>query len=146
MADYTQMANSIRRIVAKYLKSLALTDYCVGTVVAVQPLKIKVTDRIIADAEAGQIILTEAVLEKQLDLTHLHLIQGNSDTSNTHTHPINLESQNSLITKITITEGLKMGDKVHLLRVQNGQRYVVLSKIREKNKVVIDVKNIWKWS
>ena len=146
MADYTQMANSIRRIVAKYLNSIALTDYCVGTVASESPLKIKVTDRIIADAEAGQIILTEAVLEKQLDLTHLHLIQGNSDTSNTHTHPINLESQNSLITKITITEGLKMGDKVHLLRVQNGQRYVVLSKIREKNKVVIDVKNIWKWS
>ena len=104
MADYTGMANSIRQIVAKYLKSLTLTDYCVGMVVSESPLKIKVTDSITADAEAGQIILTEAVLEKQLDLTHLHLVQGNSDTSNTHTHPINIESQNSLITKITITE------------------------------------------
>ena len=131
MADYTQMANSIRRIVAKYLKSLALTDYCVGTVVAVQPLKIKVTDRIIADEEAGQIILTEAALEKE---------------SNAHSHPLDLESQNSLITKITITEELKTGDKVHLLRVDNGQRYVVLGKIREKNKVVIDAKNTWNWS
>ena len=146
MADYTQMANSIRRIVAKYLNSLALTDYCVGTVVAVQPLKIKVTDRIIADEEAGQIILTEAVLEKQLDLTHLHLVKGDSEESNAHSHPVDLESQNSLITKITLTEGLKTGDKVHLLRVDNGQRYVVLGKIREKNKVVIDAKNTWNWS
>lgn len=146
MADYTQMANSIRRIVAKYLKSLALTDYCAGTVVAVQPLKIKVTDRIIADEEAGQIILTEAALEKQLDLTHLHLVKGDSEESNAHSHPLDLESQNSLITKITITEGLKTGDKVHLLRVDNGQRYVVLGKIREKNKVVIDAKNTWNWS
>ena len=131
---------------AKYLNSLALTDYCVGTVVAVQPLKINVTDRIIADEEAGQIILTEAVLEKQLDLTHLHLVKGDSEESNAHSHPLDLESKNSLIAKITITEGLKTGDKVHLLRVDNGQRYVVLGKIREKNKVVIDAKNTWNWS
>lgn len=145
MANYQSMVRAIQKIAANYLGQLALTEYCPGTVTAAHPLAIKISDRITIKEESGQIILMEAVLEKQLDLTHVHQVLGETEIMNAHAHPIDFDSQKELTTKITINEGLKVGDKVHLLRVNQGQRYLVLSKIREQRKVVIDKENQWKW-
>ena len=145
-ANYTELVKAIQNIVDGFIKSKAFCDYRVGTVVEEAPLKIKISDRI--TLEESQLILTEQVLLKQLDLTHVHLILGNTETGfgpAGHGHHIEWDSQKNLTTLITITEGLKSGDKVHMLSVLDGQKFIVLSKVREKKSVIINKDDEWKW-
>ena len=110
------------------------------------PLEIKISDREFLGED--ELILTEQVLQKQLDLTHVHQVSGHTESAGgpaVHTHAIDFDSQKSLTTPITITEGLKVGDFVHLLSVMRGQKFIVLSKVREKQSVIIDKENNWKW-
>ena len=145
-ANYTGLVKSIQSIVEGYIKSKAFCDYRVGTVVEESPLKIKISDRITLDE--SKLILTEQVLLKQLDLTHVHLILGNTETGfgpAGHDHHIEWDSQKNLTTLITITEGLKTGDKVHMLSVLDGQKFIVLSKVRDKKSVIINKDDNWAW-
>lgn len=144
------MANllqEIRSTIGEQMGSYGLTDYYIGTVTKDSPLEIQISDREFLDAE--DLILTEAVLEKKLNLSHLHQVLGDTEGAAgpaMHTHHIDFDSQKSLTTLITITEGLKVGDKVQMVSVSRGQQFIVLSKIREKSKVVIDKEDNWKWS
>lgn len=144
--NYAALIKSIQSIVEGYIKSKAFCDYRVGTVVEESPLKIKISDRITLDE--SKLILTEQVLLKQLDLTHVHLILGNTETGfgpAGHDHHIEWDSQKNLTTLITITEGLKTGDKVHMLSVLDGQKFIVLSKVRDKKSVIINKDDNWAW-
>lgn len=140
------LLETLQKITDTQMTGYGLSDYRLGLVTSVKPLKIKISDQIILDEEKGQIILTEQVLKKQLDLTHVHQVLGSTEVMNAHQHPIDFDSQKELTTKITITEGLEVGDGVLLLSVSRGQMYLVLSKVRDKSSVVIDKEDIWKWS
>lgn len=145
-ANYIELLKAIQGIIDGYIKSKAFCDYRVGTVIEEAPLKIKISDRITLDE--SKLILTEQVLLKQLDLTHVHLILGNTETGygpDPHTHHIEWDSQTNLTTLITITEGLKTGDKVHMLSVLDGQKFIVLSKVRDKKSVIINKDDNWAW-
>ena len=143
------MANllqELRGVIADQMGSYGLAEYYIGTVVKTAPLEIKISDREFLGED--ELILTEQVLQKQLDLTHVHQVSGHTESAGgpaVHTHAIDFDSQKSLATPITITEGLKVGDFVHLLSVMRGQKFIVLSKVREKQSVIIDKENNWKW-
>src|SRR5690606_16624287 len=71
-----------------------------------------------------------------LDLEHEHTIEEGV-TEDALTTPYNLQhshtydggTTDSALSTIVIREGLKVGDKVILLRVQGGQKYVILDKV-----------------
>lgn len=144
------MANllqELRAVVADQMTSFGLCEYYVGTVTKESPLEIKISDR--EYLEEDELILTEQVIRKQLDLTHVHQVLGNTESAGgpaVHAHTIDFDSQKSLTTLITITEGLKVGDFVHLLSVMKGQKFIVLSKVRDKKSVIINKEDKWKWS
>lgn len=145
------MANSslletLQRISGGVIDGYGLADYRLGIVTDVKPLKIKISEQITLEAGLGQILLTEQVLQKQLDLTHVHQVLGSTEVANVHDHPVDFDSKKALTTKITITEGLKEHDAVLLLSVSKGQQYIVLSKVRDKSSVLIDKDDNWKWS
>lgn len=145
--DATALLGEIHGAVADTLAGYGLTNYRVGEVTKVEPLEIKISDRVFL--KEHRLLLTEAVLEKKLDLTHLHQVTGETGEASgpsLHKHGIDVESKKALTTAITINEGLKEGDFVHLLSVMKNQKFVVLGKIREKQKVMIDASNNWKWS
>ena len=137
----------MRSLVASQINSYGLTEYRIGEVVKESPLEIKISDRITLNE--SKLILTEQVLSKQIDLTHVHQVLGDTESAGgpaMHTHAVDFDSQKSLTTLITITEGLKVGDFVHLLSVMKGQKFIVLSKVRDKKSVVINKEDKWKWS
>ena len=144
--DMSEFIRAMRSVVNSQLSSYGLTEYRIGEVTKESPLEIKISDRI--TLTESNLILTEQVLQKQLDLTHVHQVSGHTESAGgpaVHTHAIDFDSQKSLTTLITITEGLKVGDFVHLLSVMRGQKFIVLSKVREKQSVIIDKENNWKW-
>ncbi len=74
-----------------------------GEVRNVSPLEISVEQRLTLEDE--YLILTQAVRDYEVDMTI-----------------------DSIRKKVTIHNGLKTGDKVKLLRVQGGQKFVVFDK------------------
>ena len=166
------MIEVIRNIIDEQMNSYGLSDLAIGTVVSISPLKIKLTDRIILNE--NQILLTEFVLEKSLKLihkhgvedvkiskyTHTHKVEGTTKKEQEHLHGIDLKTKpdihshdvevtikDNLGAKIIIQEGLKNSDKVIMLKTEQGQKYVVLSKVRDKKSVIIDcISGSWDWS
>ena len=145
--DMSEFIRAMRSVVSSQLSSYGLTEYRIGEVTSEAPLEIKISDRITLNE--SNLILTEQVLQKQLDLTHVHQVLGNTESAGgpaVHAHTMDFDSQKSLTTLITITEGLKVGDFVHLLSVMKGQKFIVLSKVRDKKSVIINKEDKWKWS
>ena len=83
------------------------SDIAFGTVMSISPLSIQVEGSMQA-IPASAIVLTSAVTERIVD------VDGTT------------EDMPHLTVKVT--EGLEAGDKVVMLRLSKGQRYVVLSK------------------
>lgn len=90
----------IQEIITNRLETMKLTDYAHGEVTSISPLRIKIDQKL--ELPESVIILTSNVIEKKI-------------TINTQ--------------EITINEGLKINDKVILLRVEKGQKFIVLSKV-----------------
>lgn len=80
-----------------------------GEVLNAEELKIKIDQKLILTKEF--FIVPESLTRYEVDLTHSH----------NQTVPA--------LGKLVIREGLKIGDKVLLLRVQGGQQYVILDKV-----------------
>lgn len=125
-------------------------DLKIGTVVSVDPLEISINPQM-APLQAGVLYLTSAVIEKKVPvLSHGHTVNGLG-----HTHALSgaqtseslmesyatsealndiacYENGQALPVKdgyITLNRGLETGDKVLLLRVQHGQRFIILSRV-----------------
>lgn len=96
------MLEHIQKSVKNYLDAVDLTDLTYGEVTSIEPLKIKLDQKI-------------ELLEQVLLLT-----------SNVIYKAINTGTK-----QIVITQALKKGDKVMLLKVKNGQRYIVLDRLQE---------------
>lgn len=88
----------------------------------IDKIEIKVDQKLILDKDF--FIISESLTRYEILLKHKHKYEDNACTSTS-----NKETQEKLLDKITIREGLKQGDKVLLLRVQGGQQYVILDKV-----------------
>ncbi|RRJ62396.1 DUF2577 domain-containing protein [Paenibacillus oralis] len=89
-----------------------------GTVTKINPLEVNVDQRFTLDEDF--LVVTERLSRYEVDLKHNHTYINDGSQSNTG---------DALPDKIVIREGLKVGDKVLLLRVQGGQQYVVWDKV-----------------
>ena len=95
------------------LKQLSLETYqstmpsgiYFGTVISASPLKISVEQKMTLTSK--QLVLTSLVQDYSVDMT----VSGNTKSYKVHL-------------------GLKAGEKVMLIRVQGGQRFIVLDRIR----------------
>ena len=84
-------------------------DIAFGTVISISPLSIQVEGSM-QSIPAAAIVLTSAVVERIVDVDGVP------------------EDMPHLTVKVT--EGLLAGDKVAMLRVSKGNRYIVLSKVQ----------------
>lgn len=84
-----------------------------GEVVSVDEFKIKIDQKLILSKEF--FVIPESLVRYEKNLTHNHICSnGATDTS---------------LFNLVIREGLKVGDKVLLLRIQGGQQYIILDKV-----------------
>ena len=113
-----------------------------GTVTNISPLKIQVEQRLILTEK--RLILTKAVLDHEVDIEVNHFTEsdplvGYSPWDTTHGHPDAgpgsiPESHRhgySGRKKIMIYNGLQKNEKVILIRLQGGQKYIVLDRIND---------------
>ncbi len=113
-------------------KAMQLTDLETGTVTAVSPLEIT-PDSSMAPLRREVLYLTEPVVEKKLPvLEHFHTTSDLTHSSTALGDVAAVENGSPLPVEggyIILNRGLAVGDKVLLLRVQHGQRFVVLSRV-----------------
>ena len=108
MADiYEAIKGCINQVMAQ----AEFADIELGEVVNIKPLKIKLSDRLILNQ--NQLMLTDAVTLKTVNLTHKH--EDGEDTA--------------LTSPIIVRDGLKKGEKVLLLKAKQGQTYVIISRV-----------------
>ncbi|WP_374713109.1 DUF2577 domain-containing protein [Symbiobacterium terraclitae] len=86
----------------------------IGTVLSADPLQVQVDQRFILPAAA--LVVPESLVQHEADLSHSHPYPG-GQTGAALTEPL------------VIRRGLAAGDQVLLLRVQGGERYVILDRV-----------------
>ena len=137
-----ELLEIMQQIMQENSKAMQPTDLVVGTVTSVNPLEIT-TDNQAAPLLSPVLYLTAAVVEKKVttfahshNTTHNHIvtdatIQSAGQCSTELTGITCYENGQALPNDgfITLNRGLEVGDKVLMLRVQHGQKYVVLSRV-----------------
>lgn len=83
-----------------------------GIVTAINPLSVQIDQKLILPEEV--LIIPEHMTRYEVDLSH------------SHTHPQG--STGSSLGVIVIREGIVLGDRLILLRVQGGYQYLVIGK------------------
>lgn len=126
------------------------TDLVLGTVLSAAPLQVSISTEM-APLEESVLYRTSAVVERKIPvLSHTHTVTGLGHThsesegttgealSGTYTTSAALENiaclENGAALPvaggyITLNRGLLAGDKVLLLRVNHGQKFVILSRL-----------------
>lgn len=118
-------------------------DVLYGTVIATEPLSIKINDKLILTER--NLILSAFVQETWINIPTTHGEQG-TDGVFMHRHEINAETELAndgqgadhkhaikiyteyALPKILLWRGLQIGDVVYLLRVAKGQSYFVMQR------------------
>ncbi|WP_312637038.1 DUF2577 family protein [Oscillibacter sp.] len=132
----------IQSITQGVMKASDLTDLSIGTVSKVSPLQI--TEENVSDPIPAQaLLLTASVVEKKIAAPrHTHSIAKSYPGWDTLEAAIEdalvdtqcYEAGKALTNEpgyITLNQGLAVGDRVLMLRVSGGQRYIILSRIFE---------------
>lgn len=119
-----------------------VVDIVIGEVTSVKPLKVKVENR-----ELTSSFLIVGALCKETHIysgaftipTHTHEVPQNTtkassieeveSSSHSHTVPaITSESSKSVPTKVLLWRGLRVGDRVLMLKVGRGQKYFIIQR------------------
>ena len=102
-----------------------------GKVVSALPLKIQIDQKLTLSESA--LILTKSVIDYSVNMTVNHATESHThshnyiDDGSTRTTETNTHSHAYTGTKaFTVHNKLKVGDSVVLLRVQGGQKFIVL--------------------
>lgn len=138
-----ELINIIKKIVISVIDSMKPTEFMVGEVTSISPLKIKVDGRF--EIDETFLILSQFVQETWIkipedsDYKHLHIIPAVDSEGGvwqtdpaagpaTHTHTISQWKTELALEKIKLWRGLKEGDKVYLLRIRNGNQFFVMQR------------------
>ncbi len=130
------LGNKLINIMQQVAKPAAseTTDLLFGVVTSIKPLKIKVDSRF--EVDENFLILSALVKRTVIQIPdretrgHNHVVPlHNTETgTSSHTHPILAQNTSTELPEILLWDGLKVNDKVRLLRINNGQQFYVLEK------------------
>lgn len=100
--------------------------HCLGEVISINPLKISIDQKM--TLTTAQLMLTNAVRDFAVDMTVSHNTEYTSGGSGdgafaSHRHAYAGRK------KFTVHLGLKVGEKVLLLRCDGGQKFIVLDRV-----------------
>lgn len=147
-----ELLDAFQQIVQKSVAALSPAELVIGTVTAADPLEISI-DPAMDTLRAPVLYLTAAVVEKKIPvLKHTHQItglghshsapEGGTSTDLTGTYETASALENIACTEhgkplpvqdgyIILNRALAAGDKVLLLQVLHGQKFIILSRVFE---------------
>lgn len=123
MHDVNDLLQIIKKAATEAVNAGQPSDFCFGKVVRQSPLQIIVEQKMTLNV--AQLVLTRNVTDYE---THVTLYDWKTEnpsggsTVEAHTHGIEGKK------KITIHNGLQVGDEVILLKQKGGQKYLVLDR------------------
>ncbi len=126
MPDAVELMKTIKRAALDAVKASKPVEVCFGKVTSASPLKILVEQKL--PLGKGHLILTRNVTDFVTEVTVNWNTEDKGGGSGyasyeTHKHPIKGRK------KITVHNGLVVGDEVILIRQQGGQKYIVVDRI-----------------
>ena len=133
-----ELIEAMQSVMQRTIRDSDLSDLVIGTVTKINPLQ--VTEKSVSDPIPAQaLLLTEPVIEKKIStLKHSHQISDSYTGGGTCADALEsvkcYENGKALPADagyIILNRGLAVGDKVLMLRVSGGQRYIVLSRVFE---------------
>ena len=142
LPDYSGLVRVMKQAGSDATEAKNPVNVCFGKVASASPLKILVGQRITLGA--AQLVLTRNVTDYDVDVTvdvettsalnsHNHSVEIEIDTEITSatTSSVNMSHEHSITgrKKIKVHNALKNGDEVILLRMQGGQKDVVIDKV-----------------
>ena len=117
MPDANELVDTLKRAAVEAVEAGKPVNVYFGEVVSAAPLKINVEQKMVLGEK--QLILSRNVT----DFSTMITVDWTSETSDSHTHKITGTK------KITIHNGLAVGEKVILLRGHGGQRFFVTDRV-----------------
>ena len=130
-----ELLDVLQQITQENNRAMQPTDLVVGTVTSVKPLEIT-TDNQAAPLRAAVVEKKVTTFAHSHNTTHNHIvtdatIQPDGECSTELAGITCYENGKALPNDgfITLNRGLAVGDTVLMLRVQHGQKYVVLSRV-----------------
>ncbi len=108
------MLEAVKLLAYDVLQQENLTDICYGTVTETEPLKI--------------------VLEQKLELTESFLVLSQNVTKHTINYSMRRKDsdENWVQYEMIVEKQLKKGERVILIKMTGGQRYVVIDRVGEE--------------
>ena len=121
----TDILKQFQGIVLGVLNAQKLCTIVYGTVISVEPLEVKVDQKLTLKKE--QLKLTRAVMDYEVDMTVDHLTESRSGGGGyaefeSHNHEYKGRK------KFLIHNGLVDGDKVTMIKAHGGQQYLIIDK------------------
>lgn len=111
------MLNTIKQAATEAVEAGKPVNILFGEVTNSDPLEVNVDQRFTIDADF--LIVPESLTRYEVDLKHDHAYTDDGASGTTG---------EALTEKIVIRRGLEVGDKVILLRMQGGQRYLIVDR------------------
>ncbi len=144
MPDAVELIKTFKRAALDAVNASKPAEIRFGKVTSVAPLKVLVEQKLTLGE--NQLILTKAVTDHWVDIEVSHYTVNDAFMDGKHKHEIydtftgggdcdtgNLDTTHKHAykgrKKIMIYNGLLVGEKVLLLRLQGGQRYVILDRV-----------------
>jgi hypothetical protein len=116
LRDMNDIVRAFKRAAKEAIEAADPTQIQFGKVISVSPLEISVEQK--KTLTTAQLILTRNVKDHEIEMTVDH-VTGAADS---HTHEYKGRK------KFIVHNGLKLGDSVILVKMQGGQKYIVLDK------------------
>lgn len=117
VGDYGSLVSTIKQLAVEAVVSGDPTAVVYGVVVNDKPIEISIEQKI--KLGEMQLVLLRDVTDYELDVS-CNMV---SNVENLHSHLINCKS------KVIVHNKLEIGESVMLVRVQGGQKYIVVDRL-----------------
>ena len=128
MGDTIKFVETVKKIALSAIKTTKPMEIMYGIVKQINPLKVGLNQKLIL--EKDDLILTDNVADLVTEITAVEWLTENKSGGSgeaafaSHNHELKGKK------KVIIHNSLKAGEKVILLRVQGGQQFIVLNRVR----------------
>lgn len=131
MADANELVETLKRAAVEAMEAKKPVNVYFGEVVSAAPLKINVEQKMVLGEK--QLILSRNVANFKTSITggnikNYYYTGSTTDSGTAPVSPSHVHAVGKI--EITVHNGLVVGDKVILIRQQEGQKFIVLDRIR----------------
>lgn len=131
MADANELVETLKRAAVEAMEAKKPVNVYFGEVVSAAPLKINVEQKMVLGEK--QLILSRNVTNFKTSITggnikNYYYTGSTTDSGTAPVSPSHVHAVGKI--EITVHNGLVVGDEVILIRQQEGQKFIVLDRIR----------------